>query len=371
MCVWGVTAESQFVSQLEWECSGNSRKRKKSAVTAFSSSFVVSPSFQQQPQHSDGIGNIIKSQISNKRKRLPKPKPKSKAHPTVTPDGEVVSPYFLKNNEGVGEVEGGIAIIRSNKKVKKVKVKAQALSNKRLVSPYFPHGKNDIVVASKYKTEASLDFQPQQVQSPRPSKKQRGDNASMNKRRLVSPYFRHEIDDIVVESKFKKKEKNDAYLRKSPDNAWIPPKSVHALLQEKYYEDPWKVLVICMLLNKTQGVQAKNVIQDLFKLCPNAESATLVDIKELKKVICSLGLQNKRSKKIQVLSESYLRDDWTHVDDLPGIGKYASDAYAIFCTGNWKDVVPDDHKLVPYWEDLWKSEKIGNCCKDKGMDPES
>lgn len=102
----------------------------------------------------------------------------------------------------------------------------------------------------------------------------------------------------------------------------------------------------------------------------SSESATLVDIKELKKVIRSLGLQNKRSKKIQVLSESYLRDDWTHVDDLPGIGKYASDAYAIFCTGNWKDVVPDDHKLVPYWEDLWKSEKIGNCCKDKGMDPE-
>jgi hypothetical protein len=84
--------------------------------------------------------------------------------------------------------------------------------------------------------------------------------ASMNKKGLVSPYFPHEIDDIVVVSKRKptlkkKKEKNPAYLRKSPDNVWIPPKSVHALLQEKYYEDPWKVLVICMLLNKTSGTQ--------------------------------------------------------------------------------------------------------------------
>jgi methyl-CpG-binding domain protein 4 len=69
-------------------------------------------------------------------------------------------------------------------------------------------------------------------------------------------------------------------------------------------------------------VQAKNVIQDLFELCPNAEAATMVEINEIRKVIQSLGLQNKRSKKIKVLSEEYLRDDWTHVSDLTGIGKY-------------------------------------------------
>jgi len=411
--MWGVTVESEFGFQQDWECSENSRKRETSdSVSASSANLKVSPYFQQ-PQFSHGFEITIKPQINNKRKRLPKTK--AKAKPIVTADGRRVSPFFQKNDQVEGE--GGIAIISSNNKVK-TKAKALAPNNKRLVSPYFLLGKNDIAVAIKSKTKAYRHFQPQEDQCPSPLKKKCGDTASMNKKRLVSPYFLHEIDDIVVVSKRKptlkkkkennptylrkspdngtasmnkkrlvspyfpheiddivvvskrkptlkkKKEKNPAYLRKSPDNVWIPPKSVHALLQEKYYEDPWKVLVICMLLNKTSGTQAKNVLQDLFELCPNAEAATMVEIKEIRKVIQSLGLQNMRSKKIKVLSEEYLRDDWTYVSDLTGIGKYASDAYAIFCTGNWKEVVPDDHKLVPYWEDLWKSEKMGNCCRD-------
>jgi len=362
--MWGVTVESEFGFQQDWECSENSRKRETSdSVSASSANLKVSPYFQQ-PQLNHGFEITIKPQINNKRKRLPKTK--AKAKPIVTADGRLVSPYFQKNVQVEGE--GGIAIISSNNKVK-TKAKALAPNNKRLVSPYFLLGKNDIAVAIKSKTKAYRHFQPQEDQCPSPLKKKCGDTASMNKKRLVSPYFLHEIDDIVVVSKRKptlkkKKEKNPAYLRKSPDNVWIPPKSVHALLQEKYYEDPWKVLVICMLLNKTSGTQAKNVLQDLFELCPNAEAATMVEIKEIRKVIQSLGLQNMRSKKIKVLSEEYLRDDWTYVSDLTGIGKYASDAYAIFCTGNWKEVVPDDHKLVPYWEDLWKSEKMGNCCRD-------
>lgn len=32
--------------------------------------------------------------------------------------------------------------------------------------------------------------------------------------------------------------------------------------------------------------------------------------------------------------------------------RYAADAYAIFCSGRWKDVKPNDHKLVDYWRFL-------------------
>lgn len=35
------------------------------------------------------------------------------------------------------------------------------------------------------------------------------------------------------------------------------------------------------------------------------------------------------------------------------LGRYAADAYAIFCTGKWKEVNPLDHKLKDYWEYLW------------------
>lgn len=36
---------------------------------------------------------------------------------------------------------------------------------------------------------------------------------------------------------------------------WVPPVSPYGLIQEQLYQDPWKVLVACMLLNKTGGRQ--------------------------------------------------------------------------------------------------------------------
>lgn len=49
--------------------------------------------------------------------------------------------------------------------------------------------------------------------------------------------------------------RDEAYRRRTPDNTWIPPRSEIKLLQEDHYHDPWRVLVICMLLNRTQGKQ--------------------------------------------------------------------------------------------------------------------
>ncbi|XP_010459983.1 PREDICTED: methyl-CpG-binding domain protein 4-like protein isoform X2 [Camelina sativa] len=48
---------------------------------------------------------------------------------------------------------------------------------------------------------------------------------------------------------------DEAYLRKTPDKTWVPPRSPCNLLQEDHWHDPWRVLVICMLLNKTSGAQ--------------------------------------------------------------------------------------------------------------------
>ncbi|XP_023641735.1 methyl-CpG-binding domain protein 4-like protein isoform X2 [Capsella rubella] len=52
---------------------------------------------------------------------------------------------------------------------------------------------------------------------------------------------------------------DEAYLRKTPDNTWVPPRSPCNLLQEDHWHDPWRVLVICMLLNKTSGAQKKRL----------------------------------------------------------------------------------------------------------------
>ncbi|KAF3438473.1 hypothetical protein FNV43_RR21235 [Rhamnella rubrinervis] len=146
--------------------------------------------------------------------------------------------------------------------------------------------------------------------------------------------------------------RNEAYRRRSEDNTWVPPRSDFNLLQEDHFHDPWRVLVICMLLNQTTGLQAKRVISDLFTLCPNAKAASEVATEEIEKIITSLGLQKKRAVMIQRLSQEYLGENWTFVTQLHGVGKYAADAYAIFCTGKWDQVKPNDHKLNDYWEFL-------------------
>ncbi|XP_038892491.1 uncharacterized protein LOC120081563 isoform X2 [Benincasa hispida] len=47
----------------------------------------------------------------------------------------------------------------------------------------------------------------------------------------------------------------EAYRRKSSDDTWKPPPSGIRLLQQDHAYDPWRVLVICMLLNRTSGQQ--------------------------------------------------------------------------------------------------------------------
>lgn len=177
----------------------------------------------------------------------------------------------------------------------------------------------------------------------------------------VSPYFQNtpREEDKKGQKKVGRpcqlsasEKRDEAYKRRSPDSPWRPPRSEFGLLQEDHVHDPWRVLVICMLLNRTTGRQAEKVILDLFTLCPNAKTATEVDTEEIEKVIQTLGLQKKRAAMIQRFSQEYLEESWTHVTQLHGIGKYAADAYAIFCTGKWDRVKPADHMLNYYWEFL-------------------
>ncbi|ONK60976.1 uncharacterized protein A4U43_C08F24700 [Asparagus officinalis] len=146
----------------------------------------------------------------------------------------------------------------------------------------------------------------------------------------------------------------DCYKRVETGNTWEPPVSPYGLLQECHYTDPWRVLIICMLLNITSGVQVNRVLDEIFALCPNAEAATNVRQEDLASLIKPLGLSDLRSKRMMKLSRQYLENDWTHVTQLHGVGKYAADAYAIFCVGKPDQVVPEDHKLVDYWKFVCK-----------------
>ena len=69
---------------------------------------------------------------------------------------------------------------------------------------------------------------------------------------------------------------------------------------------------------------------------------------DLRDIIKSLGLANKRVKTLKRFSLEYMTKKWKTPKDLFGCGKYADDAWRIFCRGDWKDVEPKDHALNKY-----------------------
>ncbi|XP_044386303.1 microtubule-associated protein futsch [Triticum aestivum] len=143
--------------------------------------------------------------------------------------------------------------------------------------------------------------------------------------------------------------RSDKYRRVPLDQLVPPPRSPHNLLQEKYASDPWKVMLICMFLNLTQGIQVKRMLEGFFERYPDPWSAINADPDKMAEYLSPLGLQHVKTRNIKKLSKQYVGNEWTHITQLCGVGKYAADAYAIFCAGRAREVVPDDHKLVDYW----------------------
>lgn len=280
----------------------------------------------------------------------------------------VMSPYFHKavKEEQQGSIDDQKASIKEDQKI--VNEKKQKISEKKVsvcsektytvkVSPYFQKAVKEKEKASVVKV--SPYFQKtlkEEVACVGRCNKGRGESTKAEKK-----------DKKEESEKSKKKKKSncltaaqkrdDVYKRKTPDNTWIPPRSCHNLIQEDHIHDPWRILAICLLLNQTQGVQVKRVISDFFTLCPDAKTASQVPIEMIEELIKPLGLQKKRSAMVRYLSEQYLGDEWTHVTQLHGVGKYAADAYAIFCTGHWNRVVPKDHMLNRYWEWLHENKE--------------
>mgnify|MGYP003132285101 CR=1 FL=1 len=130
---------------------------------------------------------------------------------------------------------------------------------------------------------------------------------------------------------------------------WIPPKSPYGLLQEKIYQDPWKIFVCCIFCNLTKRKSAEPYFWSVLDRWPTPAQLSSADINELTKLIQPLGLSQRRAKALKRMSYEYIHKDWK--DDptcLYGIGKYASDAYLIFCKGSWREVQPKDGALVNY-----------------------
>jgi len=129
-------------------------------------------------------------------------------------------------------------------------------------------------------------------------------------------------------------------------------RSPYNLIQEVYHDDTWKILVSCVLLNRTNRMQVDKVRHRLFKRWPDAETMASARRPRITPVIKSLGFGKRRAETLIRMSEDYISKEWSDPKELYGLGKYASDAYKIFVLG---EKVPDaaDHLLNTYQEWLY------------------
>lgn len=117
------------------------------------------------------------------------------------------------------------------------------------------------------------------------------------------------------------------------------------LIQEFLRDEPWKLLVACIMLNQTSAKQVHGLINEFFERWPNYFEAAAAKVEEMAVFIKPLGLHNRRAKLIIDMSTAYMVHDWGDVEELPGVGKYAADSYRIFCEGYLVEDVKDKELL--------------------------
>jgi endonuclease III len=122
------------------------------------------------------------------------------------------------------------------------------------------------------------------------------------------------------------------------------------LIQEDFLEDPWKMLVCCILLNQTNNKQVRPILSSVFKLIPTPILASKCDCKSLALVIKTTGFHNIKSSRIKKMSEKWI-SGFNHPRELPGIGKYGLESWEIFVNRNYK-ISPSDKKLSAYLDFL-------------------
>ena len=123
-------------------------------------------------------------------------------------------------------------------------------------------------------------------------------------------------------------------------------KIIRPLLQEVYLNDPWKMLVCCMLLNLTNRKQVDTIREELFTKYPTPKDMMMAEHSDLVDIIKPLGLYNTRADRLIKMSEGYV-NGFKSVDELYGIGQYAKDSWDIFQNNNL-NVKPTDKVLQEY-----------------------
>lgn len=125
---------------------------------------------------------------------------------------------------------------------------------------------------------------------------------------------------------------------------------------------PWRVLVCCILLNRTNGREVRPMIESLFERYPTPEALNRADPKELFLEVAWLGFGKQRTSSLIGMSGAYAGmvmrggpEFWKSYSDgmwatrFMGCAKYAVDSLNVFVYGK-NDVTTSDTWLNRFIE---------------------
>lgn len=118
------------------------------------------------------------------------------------------------------------------------------------------------------------------------------------------------------------------------------------LIQEEYLNDPWKMMVCCICLNQTNNKQVRPILDILFSIIPDPDSAITCSEETISECLKSTGFQNVKADRIKKMSQKWI-SGFSDPSELPGIGKYGQDSWDIFINGNLQRET-NDKKLRIY-----------------------
>lgn len=140
---------------------------------------------------------------------------------------------------------------------------------------------------------------------------------------------------------------------------WRPPQSPLGLLEEVLWDRPWALLLCCILLNQTSRAQVDPVLARLLAAFPDAASLASADVAQIEELLRPLGLHRRRARTLIAFSAAFLKGEWRKPEDLPGIGRYGSEAHELFCRGQWRELEPQDHALRWYIDWIRTLDDVG------------
>ena len=109
----------------------------------------------------------------------------------------------------------------------------------------------------------------------------------------------------------------------------------------------WQHMVAVIMLNQTGRKPVKTVAPVFWSKWPTPYSFLQATPDEVRDVIWSLGMVNRRYDRLTQMTLDFMEWDGTQADKLYGIGKYGSDSYEIFFKNNYT-VEPTDKELIRY-----------------------